>query len=94
VLVLGKAGSAGTATGVLPVLREGFVVATVRPVGRKEAATAVVGDRGWIFARRGHRLMGPTATDPAEVERLQAERTSFRHDRWAVASTAAIGGIS
>jgi hypothetical protein len=53
VLVLGKAGSAGTEKGVSPVLRDDVVVATVRASRWKEAATAVVGNREWVLARAG-----------------------------------------
>jgi hypothetical protein len=42
VLVLGKAGSAGTTKGVLPVPGEGSVVVTVQPSGRTGIAAAVV----------------------------------------------------
>jgi hypothetical protein len=93
VLVPGKAGSAGTANGVLPVLGEESVVATVQPLGRKEIATAVVGDRERIFARTGHQLTGRTATDQAEVLRLHAERTSFWLDRRDASTAVTVAGI-
>ena len=57
-LELGKAGSAGAEKGVLPVLRDGSVVAMLRASNWKEAATAVVGDREWVFAKNKGELTG------------------------------------
>ena len=42
-LELGRAGSAGVAHGVVPVLREGAVVATLRAANWRERATATIG---------------------------------------------------
>ena len=81
-LELGKAGSAGTARGALPVLRDGVVVATLRASNWKEAATAVVGDREWVLARARRELTGRWATDPEGTARLRARQTSFWRGTW------------
>jgi hypothetical protein len=82
VLVLGKAGSAGTARGVLPVLRDGVVVATLRASNWKEAATARVGDREWVFAKSKRQLTARWAVDPEDAVRLRAGQTSFWKGTW------------
>ena len=82
-LELGKAGSAGTGKGVLPVLRDGLVVATLRASNWKEAATAVVGDREWVLAKRKRELTGRWAADPEDAVRLRAWQTSFWKGTWA-----------
>ena len=76
-LVLGKAGSAGTEKGVSPVLRDDVVVATVRASRWKEAATAVVGNREWVLARAGREPTGRAAHDPEGTARLRARQTSW-----------------
>ena len=63
-LELGEAGSAGTETGVIPVLRDGAVVATLRASNRKEVATAVIGDRAWQVAEHRGGLTGRWAAGP------------------------------
>jgi hypothetical protein len=83
VLELGKAGSAGTEKGVLPVLCDGAVVATLRASTWKEAATAVVGDREWVLTKRKRELVGRWALDPEETARLRAWQTSFWKGTWA-----------
>ncbi|SFL01754.1 hypothetical protein [Geodermatophilus ruber] len=83
-LEVGKAGSAGVEKGVLPVLRGGAVVATVRASNWKEAATAVVGDREWLFANRKRELTARWAVDPEESVRLRARQTSFWKGTWEV----------
>jgi hypothetical protein len=83
VLELGKAGSAGTEKGVLPVLRDGSVVATLRASSWKEAATAVVGDREWVFAKNKRELSARWATEPEGAVRLRAWQTSFWKGTWA-----------
>ena len=84
VLELGKAGSAGTEKGVLPVLRDGSVVATLRASNWKESATAVVGGRVWVLARSKRELTGRWAVDPEDAVRLRARQTSFWKGTWAV----------
>ena len=81
-LHLGRAGSAGTAKGVLPVLRDGSVVATVRASTWKEAATAVVGDREWVYAKARRELLGRWAADPEGTARMGARQTSFWRGTW------------
>jgi hypothetical protein len=83
VLELGKAGSAGTEKGVLPVLRDRSVVATLRASSWKEAATAVVGDREWVFAKNKRELSARWATEPEGAVRLRAWQTSFWKGTWA-----------
>jgi hypothetical protein len=82
VLELGKAGSAGTEKGVLPVLRDGSVVATLRAANWKEAATAVVGDREWVFAKNKGELTARWAAEPEAAVRLRARQQSFWKGTW------------
>ncbi|MGY1638601.1 hypothetical protein ACI78V_18290 [Geodermatophilus sp. SYSU D00742] len=82
-LELGKPGSAGVGKGVLPVLRDGAVVARLRASSWKEAATAVVGDREWVLAKRKKQLTGRWAADPEDAVRLRARQTSFWKGTWA-----------
>jgi hypothetical protein len=82
VLALGKAGSAGTGQGVLPVLRVGAAVATLRASNWKEAATAVVGDREWVFAKQEGELTGRWAAEPEGAARLRARQASFWKGTW------------
>ena len=81
-LELGKAGTHGVAKRVLPVLRDGEVVATLRAPGWKEAATAVVGDREWVLAKRKRELTGRWAGEPEDAARLKAWQTSFWKGTW------------
>ena len=83
VLELGKAGSAGTEKGVLSVLRDGAVVATLRASGWKEAATARAGDREWVFAKSKRELSARWAAEPDGTVRLRAWQTSFWSGTWA-----------
>ena len=82
VLVLGKAGTAGTEKGVLPVLRDDVVVATLRASNWKEAATAVVENREWVLAKTGRELTGRQAPDPEGTARLRARQTSWWRSTW------------
>jgi hypothetical protein len=84
VLELGKAGSAGTENGVLPVLRGGAVAATLRASNWKEAATAQVGERSWVFAKEKGALTGRWEQDPEDAVRLRARPTSWWKGTWTV----------
>jgi hypothetical protein len=84
VLELGKAGSAGYAKGELPVLRDGSVVAVLRASNWREAATAVVGDREWVFVKRKGVLTGRWAVEPDGAVRLRAQQSSFWKGTWRV----------
>jgi hypothetical protein len=84
VLELGKAGSAGTEKGVIPVLRDGEVVATLRAANWREAATAVVGDRAWVFAKDKGTLTARWAAEPDDVARLSARQSSFWKGTWTI----------
>jgi hypothetical protein len=84
VLELGKAGSAGYPKGELPVLRDGSVVAVLCASNWKEAATAVVGDREWVFVKRKGELTARWATEPEGVVRLRARQSSFWKGTWSV----------
>jgi hypothetical protein len=84
VLELGKAGAAGYPKGELPVLRDGSVVAVLRASNWREAATAVVGDREWVFAKRKGELTGRWALEPEGVVRLRARQASFWRGTWDV----------
>src|SRR3954468_21028565 len=83
-LEIGKAGTTGTQKGELPVLRDGTVVARLRASNWKEQATALVGDRGWVFAREKRELTGRWAADPAGTARLRARQTSVWTGTWSV----------
>ncbi|RBY76131.1 hypothetical protein DQ238_18260 [Geodermatophilus sp. TF02-6] len=83
-LELGRAGSAGVGKGVLPVLRDGAVVATVRAATWREAATAVVADREWVFAKARREIAGRWAADPEGTARLRARQTSWWKGTWSV----------
>ena len=81
-LELGKAGTAGTEKGVLPVFRDGSVVATLRASDWKESATAVVGDREWVFSKRRGELTGRWAAEPEGTARVSARQTSLWKGTW------------
>jgi hypothetical protein len=81
-LELGKAGSAGVDKGVVPVLRDGVVVATLRASNWKERATAVIEGQEWEFAKAGGALTGRRAGDPADTARLRAEQASAWKGTW------------
>ncbi|TFV91221.1 hypothetical protein [Blastococcus sp. CT_GayMR16] len=83
-LELGKAGGAGYRKGELPVLRDGSPVAVLRAANWKEEATAVVGDREWVFAKRKGELTGRWAAEPEDVARLRARQASFWKGTWTV----------
>jgi hypothetical protein len=82
VLELGRSGASGVAKGVLPVLRDGVVVAQLRASNWKEAATAVVGEREWVFAKRKRELTGRWSVDPEDSARLRARQTSMWTGAW------------
>jgi hypothetical protein len=82
VLELGKAGTLGYPKGELPVMRDGKPVALLRASNWKESATAVVGDREWIFTKRKRELLGRWATEPEDAARLRARQTSFWKSTW------------
>jgi hypothetical protein len=84
VLELGKAGSAGYPKGEMPVLRDGSPVALLRASNWKESATAVVGDREWIFLKRKGELTGRWAAEPEDVARLRARPASWWRGTWTV----------
>jgi len=83
-LEMGKAGSLGYPKGELPVLRDGSVVALLRASNWKEAATAVVGDREWVFAKRKGELTGRWAAEPQDAVRLRAGQKSFWKGTWTI----------
>ncbi len=83
-LELGKSGSHGTAKGTLPVLSDGVVVATLQASNWKEAATAEVGARSWVFGKRGRELTGRWAAEPEDAVRLRARQLSFWKGTWSV----------
>jgi hypothetical protein len=83
VLELGKAGSTGI-RGEVPVLRDGEVVATLRAASWKESATALVGDREWIFVKRRGVLTARLSLDPEDSARYTARQASFWKSTWVV----------
>jgi hypothetical protein len=85
VLELGKAGSAGTERGVVPVLRDGIVVATLSAARWKEAATVTIGTEEWVFAKARRELTGRRAADPEGTVRLRARPVSAWKSTWELA---------
>jgi hypothetical protein len=83
-LELGRPGSRGYPRGELPVLRDGSVVAVLRASNWKEAATAVVGDREWVFTKRKGELLGRWSTEPEDAVRLRAQQRSFWKSTWTI----------
>ena len=84
-LELGRSGAHGTARGTLPVLADGAVVATLHASNWREAATAEVGGREWVFRRVGNReLTGRWALDPADAVRVRAHQDSLWRNTWTV----------
>ncbi|MGY2067824.1 hypothetical protein [Blastococcus sp. SYSU DS0619] len=83
-LELGKAGTLGMPKGVLPVLRDGEVVATLRSSQWKEAATATIGDRAWALTTKRRDLMARWESEPADAVRLRAHQTSYWSGTWEV----------
>ncbi len=81
-LELGKSGSHGTERGTVPVLSGHAVVATLRSSRWKEAATAQVGDRVWVFGKRHRALVGRWEVDPADAVRLRARQASWWKGTW------------
>jgi hypothetical protein len=82
VLELGKAGTAGAARGVLPVLRDGSPVGTLHASGWREAATAEVAGRSLVFGRRGRELTGAEAG--TDAVRFRARMTSLWTGTWSM----------
>jgi len=82
VLELGKSGTHGAARGTMPVLSDGVVVATLHASNWKEAATAEIGSRSWVFSKRGRELTGRWAAEPADAARLRARETSWWKGTW------------
>jgi hypothetical protein len=82
VLELGRTGTAGAGKGAIPVFRDGSVVATLRASDWKESATAVVGDREWVFSKRKGELTGRWAAEPEETARVSARQTSLWKGTW------------
>lgn len=83
-LELGEAGSLGYPKGGLPVLRDGKAVAALRAANCKEAATAVVGDREWVFTTGKGDLLGRWSTEPEDAARLRARAASCWTGTWAL----------
>jgi hypothetical protein len=83
-LELGKAGAAGTARGELPVLRNRAVVARLRASNWREQATAIVGEREWVFANHKRVLTGRWAADPEGTALLRARQVSWWRSVWGV----------
>jgi hypothetical protein len=83
-LELGRAGSAGMPKGVLPVLQDGAVVAGLHASNWKEAATAVIGDRAWAFAKQKGTLTGRWGSEPEGAVRVSARQTSWWKGTWAL----------
>jgi hypothetical protein len=66
----------------VPVLRDGVVVATLQASSWKEAASAVVGGREWLFSKRKGELTARWAAEPQDTARLSARQTSLWKGTW------------
>ena len=64
------------------MLRDGTVVAVLRASNWREAATAVVGDREWVFTKRKGELLGRWSAEPEDSVRLRAYQRSFWRSTW------------
>jgi hypothetical protein len=74
VLELGRAGTAGAERGVLPVLRDGAPVGTLRASGWREQATATVEGDSLVFGRDGRVLTGGPEGGPVRFRARIASR--------------------
>ncbi|MFD2093017.1 hypothetical protein [Blastococcus deserti] len=83
-LELAKPGSAGTGTGVIPVLRDGAVVALLRASNWREAGTATIGTQTWVLAKHRGDLTARWASDSEDVVRMRARQTSLWKGTWRV----------
>ena len=83
-LELGKSGTHGAEKGTRPVLSDGAVVATLHASNWKEAATAHVGERSWVFGKVDGELTGRWAAEPEEAARLRARQLSYWKGTWSV----------
>jgi len=83
-LELGRAGTAGTEKGTLPVLAGGASVATLRTAKVRDAATAVVGGEEWLFTRSARGLVGRRADEPEGSDPFRATQTSWWKGTWEV----------
>ncbi len=81
-LELGKAGEHGAGRGVVPLLADGRVVATLQASNWKEQAVAVIGDRSWTFSRRKREVTGRWTAEPEDAARLRARHTSMWKGTW------------
>ncbi|MCZ2857320.1 hypothetical protein [Blastococcus sp. VKM Ac-2987] len=83
-LKLGRAGTHGLPKGVLPVLRDGEVVATLRSATWTESATVAVDGVAWVYARHRRELTGRREGDPEDTARLRARQASAWKGTWAI----------
>lgn len=81
-LELGNAGTFGAGRGVIPVLADGRLVATLQASNWKKQATAVVGARQWLFSRRKGELTGRWTVEPQGAARLRARQVSSWKGTW------------
>jgi hypothetical protein len=70
--------------GVLPVLRDGAVAATLRASNWREQATATIGGDEWVFAKVRRELTGRRAVDPDGSARFRARQVSVWKGTWDV----------
>ncbi len=81
-LELGKAGTAGAEKGVVPVLRDGSPVGTLRASAWREGATAEVNGHPLVFGRSGRELTGRDAD--TDGIRFRARMTSLWTGTWSL----------
>jgi hypothetical protein len=82
VLELGKPGTSGVDREEMPVLRDGALVGRLRAAPWREEATARVGERDWVFTRRGRDLVGRWAAEPEDAARFSARPVSLWKGAW------------
>ena len=81
-LELGKAGSAGVDRHVVPVLRDGAVVATLHGKRSKQPGTATIGTQTWVLEQTARELTARLPGEPEGTARLRARRTSMWRGTW------------
>ncbi|WP_104522876.1 hypothetical protein [Blastococcus atacamensis] len=83
-LELGKADSAGTGAGVVPVLRDGTVIAALHGRASKQPGTATIGAQTCVLEQSKGELTARLAGESDGTARLRACRTSVWRSAWTV----------
>lgn len=71
--------------GVVPVLGDGAVVATIRAKGEwRPATTAVIDGQEWVYTAKWRQARGHLTKDPHDVVRYRANLTTVLRDNWRI----------